>query len=219
MDIDQAAKRPPLFRAGALQAIELGPDGVPALQRFFDANPAYFQTIGGQPPGQGEARQEYEDLPPAGMSFSRKWLLGFCAGPGSGSPDRLQDPAGAELFGMATVLSDMIAQGVWHLGLYIIASALHGGGQAQALYQALEDWAVAQGAQWMRLGVVQGNTRAERFWHRQGYQPLRLRTGIVMGQRTNTVVVMLKPLRGQILPGPALDGYLSLVPRDRPEAE
>jgi GNAT superfamily N-acetyltransferase len=197
----------PLFSVGTLQALELGPAEVPALQRFFDANPAYFQTIGDQPPGPDEARQEYEDLPPAGMTFSRKWLIGF------------YDASGADLLGMATVLSDLISPGVWHLGLYIIASSLHGGGQAQALYQALEDWAIAQGAEWMRLGVVQGNTRAERFWCRQAYQPLRLRTGIVMGQRTTSVVVMLKPLRGQILPGPALDAYLNLVPRDRPEAE
>lgn len=46
----------------------------------------------------------------------------------------------------------------------IVATARHGTGDAQVLNRGLESWAVANGAVWMWLGVVQGNTRAERFW-------------------------------------------------------
>ena len=62
------------------------------------------------------------------------------------------------------------------------------------------------------LGVVKGNTRAERFWASEGYIPVRERHGIQMGNRTTTVRNMVKPLKGG-----NLEAYFSLVPRDKPE--
>jgi hypothetical protein len=41
---------------------------------------------------------------------------------------------------------------------------LHGGGAAHDLYKQLESWMRTNGARWSRLGVVEGNRRAERFW-------------------------------------------------------
>ena len=68
----------------------------------------------------------------------------------------------------------------------------------------------AGGAKWLRLGVVAGNTRAERFWEKCGYREVRTREGVRMGERLNTLRVMMKPLgRGSV------DEYLQLVPRDQ----
>jgi hypothetical protein len=63
----------------------------------------------------------------------------------------------------------------------------------------------------MRLGVVEGHARAEAFWERSGYVQVAKREGIVMGQRTNTIRVMAKPLLGQ-----PISEYYALVERDRP---
>jgi len=63
----------------------------------------------------------------------------------------------------------------------------------------------------MRLGVVVGNTRAERFWSRCGFLPVRLREGYVIGRQTNVVAVLVKPLADR-----TLQDYLALVARDRP---
>jgi hypothetical protein len=57
-------------------------------------------------------------------------------------------------------------------------------------------WAHDLGAQWMRLGVVEGNTRAERFWERCAFVEMRRRDGVEMGTRTHTIRVMAKPLDG-----------------------
>lgn len=76
---------------------------------------------------------------------------------------------------------------------------------------ALESWARQGGASWMRLNVVVGNARAERFWEMAGYSEVRRRGGVGIGRRVNEVRVMLKPLAGEGLPA-----YLSRVPRDRP---
>ena len=179
---------------------ELGADDVDAVQRFFEANPEYFLTVNGEAPRADEAKHEFADLPPAGMPYRAMWLLGFY--------DR-----GGAMIGVATIVGDFLQPHVWHVGLFIVASALHGSGVAHALYRRLERWMVAQGARWLRLGVVQGNVKAERFWLRCGYAQVRERGPLAMGRKTHLLRVMAKPLAGG-----TIDEYLELVERDRPSA-
>ena len=134
----------------------LGQEDAAELQRFFDANPEYFLSVEGEPPAADAAAHELADVPPAGMAYREMVLLGF---------SDAEDPRGA-LVGMATIVVDFIAEHVWHIGLFIVASALHGSGVAHALYRKLERWMAGRGAHWIRLGVVQGNEKAERFWRR-----------------------------------------------------
>ena len=186
--------------AGKVRAYELHARDEPALQVFFEANPEYFDDISGQPPTAADAHEEIHGALPAGWSYTKKWAIGF------------DDEAGS-IIGMANVVSDLIAERVWHIGLFVVATSLHGSGIAHAMYRALEVWMERNGARWIRLGVVEGNARAERFWHRVGYLELRKRTGIEMGKRVNTVRVMAKPLGAE-----TLAQYLALVERDRPDA-
>jgi GNAT superfamily N-acetyltransferase len=178
---------------------ELGAGDIDAVQRFFDANPEYFLTVNGEAPGPEEAKHEFADLPPAGMTYRAMWLLGFFDGEGA-------------LVGVATIVGDFLQPHVWHIGLFIVATALHGSGAAHALYRRLERWMVERGARWLRLGVVQGSVRAERFWLRCGYVQVRERGPVTMGRKTNLLRVMAKPLAGG-----TIDEYLALVERDRPE--
>jgi GNAT superfamily N-acetyltransferase len=104
----------------------------------------------------------------------------------------------------------LFAASVWQIGLFIVATARHGNGDARSLYRDMEAWMAANGAKWVRLGVVIGNTRAERFWERRGYRELRRRPGAIP---TNTLRVMAKPLTGE-----AIEAYLQMVERDRPDA-
>lgn len=170
----------------------------PALQAFFDANPEYFFNVGDEGPLPEEAQQELSSRPPPDLSFREHWSLGF------------ERQGGMQA--MAVVDSGLVLDEVWHIGLFIVATALHGHGHSAALYQALERWAEASGARWMRLGVVRGYERAERFWRGQGFVELRQRHAITMGRRLNSVRVMLKPLGDA-----SVEEYLQRVPRDRPE--
>jgi len=188
-----------LFRAVDCEAVELSADDVPALQAFFEANPLYFESVNGEPARPTEAHEEFHDELPPGFTYSKKFLLGF-------------HDANGKMQGMANIVSNLMEAGVWRIGTFILATTRHGSGDANALHDALERWVSLQGAQWLRLGVVEGNTRAERFWARCGYMEVRKRHGLIMGQRTNTVRVMLKPLAGG-----TVDEYLALVPRDRPD--
>jgi GNAT superfamily N-acetyltransferase len=188
-----------LFTTGVYRAVELGTGDIPRLQRFFELNPEYFFAVNGQPPNPDEAHEEVHGALPDGWPFTKKWIIGFV------------DEAGS-LIGMANVVSDLLAPTVWHIGLFMVATRLHGGGAAQALYQQLECWALGLGAQWLRLGVVQGNPRAERFWERCAFVEVRLLREVEMGKLVNTLRVMAKPLAAGTLPE-----YLALVTRDRSE--
>ncbi len=189
---------PPPAVAG-LRVRELAAPDEALLQRFFDANPRYFEIVQDEPARPDAGYQELHEPMPPGMSFDRKWIVGWL------------DDAG-DLAAVANVVGNLIAPGVWHLGLFIVDASRHGTGDARALYRGIEDWARSNGAQWMRLGVVEGNDRAERFWTRQGYVQMRTREGTPMGRTVKTVLFKMKALAGG-----SVDEYLALVERDRPE--
>lgn len=189
-----------LFAGPGFRALECGEADIPALQRFLEENPEYFLSVFGEGPHPGQAREEFEELPPPDFAYERKWTIRFV------------DDGGAML-AWADVVSELPAPGVWHVGLFIVATRLHGSGEAKALHDALERWVRESGAQWLRLGVVVGNARAERFWERMGYTEVCRREGVHAGRRVNTVRIMLKPLRDETLPA-----YLARVPRDRADS-
>jgi len=197
---DPAAQRPPRLRP-------LAERDIAGLQRFFDANPEYFFNVNGEPPRADEAEHEFHDTPPPGMAYREMRMLGFFAVDEGGAD------GDGELVAIATIVADFIAEHVWHIGLFIVATALHGSGAAHAMYRRLEEWMVERGAHWIRLGVVVGNTRAERFWERSGYLQVRERGPLEMGRRMNMLRVMVKPLAGRMIAP-----YLALVARDRPGA-
>ena len=187
-----------VFETAGLQARELQAREVPLLQALFDANPEYFQVVNRRPAGPDEAQREFDEDPPPHLSWSRRWFLG------------LFQPDGT-LAGMTIVVADLSAPRVWHVALFLLATRLHGQGVAQRTYDALEAWVRAQGAQWLRLGVVLANARARRFWQRQGFQDLRRRDGVDTGGHLNDLFTCCKPLAGG-----SIDEYLALVPRDAP---
>jgi len=181
-----------------LSVIELTTQHVSLLQRFFDCNPEYFMATSGEPAGPNEAADEISSQLPDGMPHTKKWVFGYI------------DERG-ELAAMANVITDLMASTVHHIGTFIVATERHGTGDAQKIYRALEQWACGIGGAWMRLGVVTGNVRAERFWRAQGYLDAKQKHGYQMGNRTVVVQVMYKPIQH----GSTIE-YFDVVPTDRP---
>jgi RimJ/RimL family protein N-acetyltransferase len=171
----------------------------PALQRFLDANPLYSEIVNGRPWQPDEALQEITEAPP----YAHRALHGLA----------VVETGSGRWLGFVSLVEDLIAPGVLHIGLFLIASSAHGSGLATAVYAALERWARASGARWMRLGVVVGNARAERFWARCGFEEIRQRHGMPYEGPSKSVRVMLKTLDGS----PRVD-YLQAVERDRPDS-
>lgn len=135
-----------------VRCVELGPGDEAWLQAFFDANPAYFLLVQGEPAAPGEAHEELHGAPPPGWSFTKNWVLGYA-------------DARQELVAMAIVTSDLIAATVWHIGLFIVATTRHGRGDAQALYRGLEAWhgpAARTGCAWASCNAMRGPSASGR---------------------------------------------------------
>jgi GNAT superfamily N-acetyltransferase len=188
------------FSFGAHLAVEATDADIPAIAAFYAESPEYLRMVEAREPGPEDAAEVLSAAPPPEFSYSDHYAL------------LLRDASGC-VDGLAMVATDLPAAGVWHLGLFVVATRLHGGGFAQAAYEAYEQWARSGGAHWLRLGVVTQNERGIRFWQRQGYTEMRRRAGIPIGTLTNTVILMAKPLVRA-----SWDEYLQLVPRDRAEA-
>lgn len=198
MDVD-----PHLLPGSSLEGIrvvELFGFDEAELQQFFEQAPDYFIAVNGEPATPTEAREELRGQLPAGWRCSRLYWLGY-------------RDAQDKLVAVVNIAANLLAAGVWHIGLLLVHTRWHGSGLAQRLHTDLEAWAVAKGAQWLRLTVVVGNTSAERFWPRLGYVQVRTREGITMGRQVNRVSIQVKPV-GQA----TIDSYLALVERDQPGA-
>lgn len=190
----------PFFMAGKRWvAVPLDATDAPALQAFLDANPLYSEIVNDRPFRPGEALEEITDAPP--FAHGAVHALGVLAR-GTG-----------EWLGFVSIVDDLFVPGVCHIGLLVVATAQHGSGLADEWVAGLENRAKASGARWMRLGVVVGNARAERFWARMGFEELRQRHGMPYEGPSTSVRVMLKRL-GEA----SVAEYLSLVERDRPES-
>ena len=170
------------------------------LQCFFAQAPDYFIAVNGEPARPTEAREELQSPLPPGWQCRRMYWLGY-------------RDADGQLVAVVNMAADVLAAGVWHIGLLLVHTRLHGTGFAQRLHSGLQAWAVKNGARWLRLSVVIGNRKAERFWSRLGYVPVRTRGGIVMGRQENSVSIQVMALCGA-----GMDEYLSQVPRDRADA-
>lgn len=196
MDVDSHVL--PGCSVAGIQVVELASGDEAELQRFYERAPDYFITVNGEPATPTQASEELQEPLPAGWTCRRMYWLGY------------RDPEG-RLVAVVNIAADLLALGVWHIGLLLVDARLHGSGLAQRLHADLEVWAVRNGARWFRLTVVIGNTRAERFWPRLGYVQVRTREGVTMGRQLNNVSIQVKALASG-----RVDEYLALVERDRP---
>ena len=100
-----------LFETPVFRCVELVRDEAAQLQSFIEHNPEYYLMATGALPGLHEAEEEFDAEPPSDWSYDRKWMLAFT------------DCHGA-MIGIADLISDLLAPHVWHIGLFIAATAL-----------------------------------------------------------------------------------------------
>jgi ribosomal protein S18 acetylase RimI-like enzyme len=189
-------------RAGAdWRAVEANRSALPELQAFYEANPGYWLIAYGHPPRPEDAANDFDARPPAEMPYGEvlSWLI--------------REQPSQRVIGEVSVVVDLLAPGVIHLGFFIVDSTRHGTGFASEVYRGYERWAIEHGARWLRLGVVAGNHRAHAFWRRHGYVEVRRRENYVIGERAHSLIVMAKPVGAN-----TIADYLAAVPRDRPDS-
>lgn len=175
----------------------------PALAAFCRDNPEYDVFLTGEVPDEAEWVEDFmTDLPPASFNWTATHKL---------IARRHQEPD--TIAAILDVTEDMIDKGVGHIGLFQVATALHGTGLAHELYQGLEDWLASRGTDVLRLGVLDGNARGMAFWTRHGFLETRRRQGMAPNGKTHLSHVMYKSLKPL-----TLEAYRLRVPRDDPKS-
>jgi len=183
-------------------AVALGPEDAPALQDFLEANPLYSEICYGRPWLPGDAVKELADLPPPDwpQGPSHWWAV--------------LDRGDGGWIGLITFTEELLAAHVWHIGLFLVATAEHGTGLAHEMHEAWVAHARRNGARWLRLGVVCSNARATAFWQRAGYVEVRQRHGVKYGELTHSISVRIKPLGDA-----TIEEHLAQVAREWPETD
>ncbi len=201
------ARLPDVAGRGALLAIPgyfgrlLEPEDGRALQALLERCADYFELTCGVPPGPAEAQSTFTVLP-EGKGYDDKFLIGIFKGSGqggSGQNDSSHKHSGekgcGELVGVLDVIRDHPHPAEWCLGLMLLDPCERGRGLGEHLYQAFECWVAEQGGCSVRLGVVEQNERAHRFWLRMGFEPISRKPAQKFGVRESTVIVMRHMLR------------------------
>jgi GNAT superfamily N-acetyltransferase len=194
------ARSADMFSSPKFRAVTLSEANAPRLQEFFERNPEYSLLVDGEPPGPGRALENIRATLPDGYAYTEVITLGW------------ENSAG-QMVAMANCVFDLLATGVFHIGLFMVDTRHWGSGSGRGCCAALENGARKTGMRWLRLGVVIGNTRAEEFWSDCGFVEVRRREGVEMGRKIQNLRVMVKPLCGE----PIAD-YLERVARDNPGA-
>ncbi|MGY4494403.1 hypothetical protein [Pseudomonas sp. TE3610] len=115
----------PIVSNSIIHADELHSADAAELQSFFDRDPEYFRICHGEPARPDEAATELELTLPDGLACNKQWFIGF----------REQ---GTGLIAVEHIIKDLLAEGVWHIGLLFLDARRHGKGDAHLIYGATE---------------------------------------------------------------------------------
>lgn len=135
----------------------------------------YYHIVEGMPPSDGAAAEILESLPP-GKKAEDKTVAGIFSKDG-------------KLIALADIIMDYPSTGTWMLGLLLIDPRERKKGLGRSIHDGIAGWVATYGAKKLRIGVVEDNTNALRFWTHLGYKE----TGSVprhYGIKDNIVRVM-----------------------------
>lgn len=174
-----------LFSAVGCRAAYLWPSDAAQIQALLERSADYSELVTGAPPGPSDGLSLLQDCP-EGKTTDDKMVIGLFTD---------QDT----LIGVLDAIRDYPNPRVWWLGLLLIAPDCRGKGLGQDAYRAFERWAGQQGARRIRVGVIEANQRAYRFWARMGFEPIERRPPRLFGNLAQVVIVMGRSLAAQVL--------------------
>jgi ribosomal protein S18 acetylase RimI-like enzyme len=124
------------------------------LETLCFACTEFFHCIEGQPGGRETAAELLGPLAPD-VSSGEKSLVGV--------------EIGGELVGVVELLAGFPRLNEWYVGLLLLHPDVRGAGAGTAIWEHLRQRMTQEGTTTVRLIVQQQNTRARRFWERQGF--------------------------------------------------
>jgi len=165
----------PGYRVDRLTCADIG-----RLRPLYAACADYFLLERGATPTDETICEEFESFPPNGTEAD-KFVFGLSA-------------AGGELCGLLSSDRDYPVAASWWIGLFMIAEPLRGEGHAAIFLNGFLAWVREQGAKRFELAVIQGNSRAERFWAKHGFTMVREAGPRLMGSQSHMLTVLGREL-------------------------
>ncbi|MBE7720685.1 MAG: GNAT family N-acetyltransferase [Lacrimispora celerecrescens] len=135
----------------------------------------YFELIEGRPPEKDAANSILFDLPP-GKEPKDKYVFGIYKEKGA-------------LIGVIDIVKDYKVPGEWIIGLLMIDQKERAKRLGRTLHDLIKTWVSQEHGAALRIGVVEENKGAYKFWEKMGYAELD-RVKKNYGNKDQTVIIM-----------------------------
>lgn len=168
----------PGIRLGGYSVVRLTAADAADLQDLFERCTDFHELSEGAPTRPTAGAEELAALPP-GKDLLDKFPFGVYAAPG-------------RMVGYLELMRDYPAASEWWIGLLMLDPAVRRGGLGGRIYSAAAEWVGAQGGTVIRLGVLEQNPGAVRFWERQGFRELRREPHVSDTGHGSRLVVMAR---------------------------
>lgn len=100
------------------------------------------------------------------------------------------------LVGIADIFKNYPDVGTWMIGLLLISPNERNKKLGRAVHEEIERYAVSQGANALRIGVLKENTKGRRFWDSLGYQYVKTIT-MEIENKNHNVDILIKLIMEQ----------------------
>jgi len=118
----------------------------------------FFLFQNGAPPGQGDAREIFEQVPSQSTGVTKLPIGIFNS---------------ERLVGVLDVLRGYRTNSEWYIGFMLLAPSFRGQGLGTEIHNEFVRYARSAGAHRFLLAVLEANESAQRFWLRLGYRKIK----------------------------------------------
>ncbi|WP_202708876.1 GNAT family N-acetyltransferase [Sporosalibacterium faouarense] len=117
----------------------------------------------------------FYDLPP-GKNLEEKYLYGVF--------DK------NSLVAVIDMVSNYPEKGEWIIGLFLIHTKIRGIGLGREIHNLIKNFIISKGAEKLRIGVLEQNTNALKFWNKIGYKQTKITEPRKFGTKESKAVIM-----------------------------
>jgi len=158
----------------------LQPEDAGRLQALFDRCADYALIVDGEPFSPTAGEDVFHSGPP-GKALDDKFVFGLV-------------DVGGDIVGLLEGMRDYPEEGIWWIGLLLLAPEVRGQGVGRKLVERFIEYARSQGAESLMLGVVVQNRAARRFWEQVEFTWVRTTEPRPFGKKVQAVHVLSRPL-------------------------
>lgn len=169
------------LRDVAFETRPLSDEDTVELQSLLERCSDYFELVLNRPTGPADSLGVFYAGPEEGTDPKNKLLLG------------IEIPGVSNLVGVFDAFYDYPDEGIWYIGLILIAPDVRGSGLGDRIIETFARQAQRAGARELQINVVEQNARAYAFWLRHGFVEMR-RWRQRFGERDSVFIRMRRTL-------------------------